>query len=906
MEELFVTLFGCALLLLPLAFVAWVYTLSRRVADQGEDLRRLRLRLEELESFPVELPVPGGEGHGEEPGPVEVAPAVAPPPPPVLVDAPPAPAREEPAPLPPPPPPEPPPPAESAAGSDRAGWLEELFGGRVLVWVGAVALSLGVVFLVRDVFGSYWQRPEVRVATGVLLGLSFLTVGERLRRSAAAVAAGASAAGIAALFVSFYALTTLYELVPPLVGFALMGLTAVVAVGLALRQGPIVAVLGLVGGFLTPYLVASENPEPGLLFLYLLLLELGVFALARRRGWWLLAAGASLAGFLWVAVWAAGADLAASGDSRWLGLFVLASTLAVVVALLSTGDRPGRGGGDAPLADEAFWRFPSRRWLAGGAAFVGMGVLALVVGRAGYGTEEWIYLGLLALGCLVLARVRPAYLPVAGSAVAFTGALLGLWGWWAEGAQRQRFLLTLAVFGLLYAVFGWWSARSAGARGSSERHHAWSLLSAASLLGALLLGAGSAWRTEWEDPFSWGVVAVAVAALAVVALLPFVRRRDELGSRPVASYAVAATVAAALAVPLELERAWLTVGWALEVPVLVWLARRLRLRELERLALVLAASVTLRLVANPEVAGYDLGDHPVWSWLLWGYGVPALALAAGAVLSRRGAREAAAETLAALAAAVAVAWAALLVRQLFHPGNLTDERIFVAEWGWITGLWLALAVAFVETGRRRAWRALPWMGRATMGLALLAVAAGPWLVSNPAWAAAPVGGTPLFNQLLWGVGLPALLFGVYAATERRREEDDPHPHASRLASRLAVVAALVGLFLFVTLEVRQVFRGSDLARGTASAAEQYAYSAAWVCLAVGLLVTGLLVRRRWVRLAALGVMTLAVVKVFLFDMASLADTFRVLSFLGLGASLLLLAWIYKRFVLVKEDGDASA
>jgi uncharacterized membrane protein len=47
-------------------------------------------------------------------------------------------------------------------------------------------------------------------------------------------------------------------------------------------------------------------------------------------------------------------------------------------------------------------------------------------------------------------------------------------------------------------------------------------------------------------------------------------------------------------------------------------------------------------------------------------------------------------------------------------------------------------------------------------------------------------------------------------------------------------------------------------------------------------------------------MILTVVKVFLYDMASGGDLYRVFSFLGLGASLFALAWLYQRFVFAAD------
>ena len=50
----------------------------------------------------------------------------------------------------------------------------------------------------------------------------------------------------------------------------------------------------------------------------------------------------------------------------------------------------------------------------------------------------------------------------------------------------------------------------------------------------------------------------------------------------------------------------------------------------------------------------------------------------------------------------------------------------------------------------------------------------------------------------------------------------------------------------------------------------------------------------------MAVMMLAVAKVFLYDTGNLGDLYRVLSYLGLGLSLLLLAWLYQRFVFATD------
>jgi len=179
-------------------------------------------------------------------------------------------------------------------------------------------------------------------------------------------------------------------------------------------------------------------------------------------------------------------------------------------------------------------------------------------------------------------------------------------------------------------------------------------------------------------------------------------------------------------------------------------------------------------------------------------------------------------------------------------------------------------------------------------LALAQAALTQGLIANPVLESVSVGTTPIWNVLLLAYGLPLVLL-VVAVTLERRVQESWGPNWGPLP-QLWTIAALVLLFVLVTLEVRQAFRGDQLHGGGGTSAERYAYSVAWVLLATALLVAGLLRHSRTLRLASLPVMLLAVGKVFLYDTANLSDLYRVFSFLGLGVSLLLLAWVYQRFV----------
>jgi uncharacterized membrane protein len=186
-----------------------------------------------------------------------------------------------------------------------------------------------------------------------------------------------------------------------------------------------------------------------------------------------------------------------------------------------------------------------------------------------------------------------------------------------------------------------------------------------------------------------------------------------------------------------------------------------------------------------------------------------------------------------------------------------------------------------------------------LGVAFL----GPCLALDPLWHGDPVGGTPVANHLLWIYGAPALLAALAVRLLPRADGPlrDDAASARRRSSPFVggawSIAALLFLFVLVSLEVLQAFRGTILAVASPRPyAEGWALSIAWLLLGTALLVAGIAGASRLLRAAALAVTGLAVVKVFLFDVARLGDLYRVLSFLGLGLSLLLLAWLYQRFV----------
>jgi uncharacterized membrane protein len=91
-----------------------------------------------------------------------------------------------------------------------------------------------------------------------------------------------------------------------------------------------------------------------------------------------------------------------------------------------------------------------------------------------------------------------------------------------------------------------------------------------------------------------------------------------------------------VAIPLQLEKQWITLGWALLAAALAWLYGRIPHRGLLLWTAGLAAAVFVRLSLNPAVLTYHpRAEIPVWNWYLYTYLVAAAALLGAARLLSR-------------------------------------------------------------------------------------------------------------------------------------------------------------------------------------------------------------------------------------------------------------------------------
>ena len=786
-------------------------------------------------------------------------------------------------------------PAVAAAPKPARPGLEELLTLRWGVWLGAGALLLAGVFLVRTAVEEGWLGPGPRCALAGLLGLVLIGGAAWLRRRPAAERSGIRAAvlgpdqapaalaagGLAILFGAAYAAGPMYGLLPPLPGFGLLAAVALAGIALALAFGPVVAAIGIAGAYGTPALIETQDPSLPGLFLYLLAVTVAALAVLRQVGApWLgwCAAGASAA---WVV---AGGMIAGSTGAVWAP-----ALFAPVAAALHVGLLPGAALDAAIGRRLALLPFAllaaAALVLVPGATGPGpaVGVLLFsVVGLAAAARDGRLmplpFLAALAGLLMLLGWTIPAWL-APEEAVTIDGvvqALLPIRPWPPEALLP--FLGAAAALAAMHGLMGAWRER----RG--ERPVAWAALPAAVPVLALLVAYARVRGFALDGRWALAALALAAASTGLAGLAARTGVVQRAGA-----HAAGAMAALALGAAMVLSDQWLTLAVALFLPPLAWVEARSGLTPLRRVALAVAGVVLARLLLNWNVVDYAVGATPVLNGLLPAYGVPAACFALAAAMFRRRRDDALVGVLEAGALAFLTVLVLLEIRHAMTGGDWAGTGGWSLVEAGLQVSALALLASLARWLDRRlggrpvlgwGWRLL-FLGTAGLGAGLV--------LDNPAvdrWEGLrPV---PVLNALALAYLVPAVLAGLAV-----------RGLAPRWIARLLALYALVAGFAWVTLEVRHRFHPGDMPLwlGDIEGSELYAYSIAWLAFGAALLALGIRQGVASLRLAALGVIGLTILKAFFIDMDELEGLWRVLSFLGLGLALIALGAVYRRFVV---------
>ena len=244
---------------------------------------------------------------------------------------------------------------------------------------------------------------------------------------------------------------------------------------------------------------------------------------------------------------------------------------------------------------------------------------------------------------------------------------------------------------------------------------------------------------------------------------------------------------------------------------------------------------------------------------------------------------------------------------LLSAMHLTAAVVFLtiaiplkAQGHWLTIGWLVEGGALMWVAARLGRKLLRALALGCLALGFLA------LVAN-----SDASTTPFFNARFgcYCVGIAVFAFAAWiASTENRGETGAQGSWPAIAAGCVLTVNALI--LIAVGWEIHSYWW---VRSWTVDATKwqqyqmnaQFTYSAWFMVFGAALLAAGFWRRSAFLRWQALLLLAVTIGKVFLLDMSQLSQGFRILSFLGLGALLLAVSFVYQRDWLKLRAGSAD-
>ena len=754
---------------------------------------------------------------------------------------------------------------------DWAGLFQQYW----MVILGGICLVFAGIFLVRYSIEHGLLGPSARIASGLVFGALLVAAGEKLRRSGrleagvhAAFVASGSLVIYSALLVGYH----VYELFSAQTAFAGMALMSAFSMLLALKHGPLMAGMGLLGAYLVPILVSTGSNNIEAALLYSFIVTCASFWLQRYiyRSW------------LWWGTWIGA-----------LGWFVLSLDLPAqaqgmralyIASLAYAGVALAFAGLKLKLIDVE--EFPGREVFQQiSSVFLALSVAMMVLLHV-ESLNELSYPAIVLLP-IVAAQVARNNLPALRLLPLMTllPILLELFamdisfGDWKitiqpmSAALQGSYIIMLVVIIAAFAVIG-------GREIFKDRHPGyWSSFVLFIPLIAIILAYLRI--SGMQDGLTWALPTFLIGGVYAY-LLTLWRNRKQIVEVE-AALAIASQFAIATASFFAFSEVTLTLILAVQLIGLTFVDRKMPVAVLPLIMKIMLVLVIVRLTFNPWVAFYTVSSFT----LLLTY----VGCLAACIVAAREVRERPKLSvwMYSASAHLLVLTLAVFTRYLLYGGDifakeftLTEASIYVCSWAGIGIIyeWKSSHLANFQRWYR--------------GMAMLHIVAAAVLYvfysavqHNPLWSSENISSMPVFNLLLIGYGLPVVLAVIIY----------------KRISELRMVAGMIsvaGLYLFATLEIRHLWHDGIRLNMPVKEGELYTYSLVWLLLSVAIMSYGAYRNNHEAKKAGIIALLIVIAKAFFWDMRDLDGLWRVISFLGLGLSLLGVAFLFNRLKTVAK------
>lgn len=756
-----------------------------------------------------------------------------------------------------------------------------------LLWLGGVVLAVGGIFLANYSIEAGLVSAEIRVTLGALFGIGLIIFAEFLARHrkrfsiySPTICAALASSGV----ITCYAITLVayeyYQFIPGLLAFAILSVVSFGATSLALRFGPLLALIGIAGAYIIPALVSTGESNLATLLTFVSAVSLSGIWVAQRvkRDWpWY----TSLIGhFSWAAVamtYSVQADFGV-----WLGFCVFSIYLFVFTHVL---------GWQLQLRMEKI--LPVRTLLMPRKEQLGvlLPVVLLHCFLLLHGSNTYFWLGTGILACVLLIPPSRHSALDSWPGLLLISALVHI-SWFSQTALNGEisdafvggylYVQVIALGGMAYCFY---MAKT------RARPAFWFYLVAYPLA---LFGVSYAIMPLQGREVIYSVWAGELALIALTSAILTLKSRDRLQQ---VTFAVLANACLTLCFTMLLNAATLSFALALQVASMTLLSVKYKVTLPDWVYKVLLTLVLVRITVAPWLSGYS--DERIftvhWTAIIYPLIFVVLSVARRYNPSPR-----------------LKVW---LEGALLHVVALimTTEPSY-----WLTGSypsllastyheavllalsWCSLAVAYWY--RASVAGAMAKVYRIAGGVLLFATGylhLDLSIASNPFFFHQDTGENPALNWLALQWVVPAVVLSCFfwAPLHKRLQisvDDLRMLHGEKVLRGIATVA---GVFtcLYITSVIRKVFHQGNMTMDLGvTQGELYTYSVVWLFIATATIFIAQFRRSITGVKIGFGVLFVVITKAFVIDMANLEGLYRALSFIGLGLSLVGIGWLFQK------------
>ncbi|MCJ8313681.1 MAG: DUF2339 domain-containing protein [Saccharospirillaceae bacterium] len=759
-----------------------------------------------------------------------------------------------------------------------------------MVSIGGLSVAIAGVFLVKYSIDQNYLSPTFRIAFSILFGLVLHVVAFYWYRKSKQLYPSMSAlagAGSITLYAALLSALHLYAMLPSMFVFIILALISLSTMALALFYGPILAVMGIVGAMAVPLFIADESAGTvNEILLYILMITASAQFLIKKVN------------RLWLHV------LVLAGAMMWWGLTLdyldeslrslyLTVLLYIFIAIrfdnyaLLKSFLPINKPLDEPIA-ESYKSEQKQELTMFDRLFEGVTqhiqpistLLIILVAQclSILLQPQWSFSLLLWLPMFVMMlfiyranrvlRLLPWILFLSYSVVILSSSF-------SAGLEFTSNIIVLYLSLALLMSLTLILNREHILKSTKRLIGFEDAMQSALLVFAPLIAIGIIfWRFEAQlQIWNW-VVLTLLIGLGYLATALFQLQKNNRSILVIWSI-IASHFAFALTFVMVFEQFYLTLALAAQVVSLVWMFKRFNINHVAILVKLLLAVILMRLTFNPWLAQYDSLAH----WTLYTYGGSVLLLL---VASRICAESKLRQWLEAATLHVFVLFFNSEIRYWLYDGDVFSQTFSFTEFNLNMLMFGSLSCVYMLRSKVATSLKKLYEIAAKILLSLSLVCFFILLMpKNPLWNLDSISTTPIFNGLLLAYGLPIILWFVVSRLFEGKFK------------RFFEALTGVTIFIYISMNIHHLYNDQIEISSNISNAEQYTYSIVWLLMAIGLFIGSVLRNQTLVYKVSVAFMLLVISKIFILDMNGLEGLLRILSFLGLGLSLLALATLHQ-------------